>query len=156
MFEKAQGETAGNPGGSAPIRQPTRPPPTNSAAANAAEATASVSSGMTIVGKVNCDGTVKIFGRIEGELHGSIIAVAEGAQIEGDIVADELTIGGRVKGSIHAKRVKLLGTADVDGDIYHGSLSIEENARFEGASRREDRETENVVDATSRVQANRP
>jgi cytoskeletal protein CcmA (bactofilin family) len=67
-----------------------------------------------------------------------------------------LTIGGRVKGAIHAKRVKLVSTADVDGDIYHRSLSIEENARFEGSSRREDREAENIIDATSRAEANRP
>jgi len=135
MFGKARGETADDPGDSAPVPQLTRPPARTSAASNAAETTASISSGMTIVGKVNCDGTIKMFGRIEGELHGSIVVIAEGAQMEGDIVADELTIGGRVKGSIHAKRVKLMGTADVDGDIYHRSLSIEENARFEGSSR---------------------
>jgi cytoskeletal protein CcmA (bactofilin family) len=82
--------------------------------------------------------------------------IADGAQMEGDIVAEDLTVGGRVKGTIHAKRVKLIGTADVDGDIYHHSLSIEENARFEGSSRREDREKKNVVDTTTRVQANSP
>jgi cytoskeletal protein CcmA (bactofilin family) len=152
MFGKAQGETADNPG-SASVQQLSRPEARNPAAPDAgAGATASVSSGMTIIGKVNCDGTIKIFGRIEGELHGSTVVISEGAQMEGDIVAEDLTIGGRVKGTIHAKRVKLIGTADVDGDIYHRSLSIEENARFEGSSRRED----NVIDATSRVQAKSP
>jgi cytoskeletal protein CcmA (bactofilin family) len=155
MFGKAQGETAENPGDSTLVQQLSRPPVRNSAAPDATEATASISSGMSINGKVNCDGTVKVFGRIEGELHGSSVVIAEGAQMDGDIVAEELTIGGRVKGTIHAKRVKLVSTADVDGDIYHRSLSIEENARFEGSSRREDREG-NVIDATSRVQANSP
>jgi cytoskeletal protein CcmA (bactofilin family) len=154
MFGKAQGETAENRGDL--VQQLSRPPVRNSAARDATDATSSISSGMTVIGKVNCDGTIKIFGRIEGELHGSTVVIADGAQMEGDIVAEELTIGGRVKGAIHAKRVKLVSTADVDGDIYHRSLSIEENARFEGSSRREDRETENVVDATSHVQANRP
>jgi cytoskeletal protein CcmA (bactofilin family) len=154
MFGKAQGETAENPGDL--VQQLSRAPVRNSAARDATEATASISSGMTITGKVDCDGTVKVFGRIDGELHGSTIVIAEGAEMEGDIVAEELTIGGRVKGAIHAKRVKLVSTADVDGDIYHRSLSIEENARFEGSSRREDRETENVIDATSRAEANRP
>jgi cytoskeletal protein CcmA (bactofilin family) len=95
---------------------------------------------------------IKIFGRIEGELHGSTVVIADGAQMVGDVVAEDLTVGGRVKGTIHAKRVKLIGTADVEGDIYHRALSIEENARFEGSSRREDRE-KNIIDATSRVQA---
>ena len=31
----------------------------------------------------------------------------DGAQVEGNIIAEELTIGGRVKGTIHANRVKL-------------------------------------------------
>ncbi len=93
---------------------------------------------MTIVGKMSGDGTVNVFGRIEGELHGSTIVIAEGAEIEGDLVAEDLTIGGRVKGIVHASRVKLNSTAIVEGDIFHRSLAIEENARFEGSSRRED------------------
>ena len=64
--------------------------------------------------------------------------------MEGDVVAEELTIGGMVKGTIHANRVKLNSTAVVEGDIFHRSLSIEENARFEGSSKRED----NAVDLT--------
>jgi cytoskeletal protein CcmA (bactofilin family) len=149
-------KTADNPGDSVSVQQLTRPAVRNSTNVNAAEATSSISSGMTITGKVICDGTIKIFGRIEGELHGSTVVIADGAQIEGDVVAEDLTVSGRVKGTIHAKRVKLTGTADVDGDICHRSLSIEENARFEGSSRREDREKKNVIDGTSRVQTKLP
>ena len=72
--------------------------------------------------------------------------IAEGAQMEGDVVAEELTIGGHVKGTIRANRVKLDSTAVVEGDIFHRTLAIEENARFEGTSRR----NENKVDAPSR------
>lgn len=97
-----------------------------------------ISTGMTVVGKIIGDGTVKIFGRVEGELQASNIQICDGASVEGNVVAQELTIGGRLKGTIHALRVQLQGTAVVEGDIYHRSLSIEENARFEGSSRRED------------------
>ena len=81
---------------------------------------------------------MKIFGRVEGELRASTVEIAQGAEVEGDIVADDLSVGGRVKGTIHANRVKLNGSAVVEGDIFHRSLSIEENARFEGSSRRDD------------------
>jgi len=67
--------------------------------------------------------------------------------VEGDVVAEELMIGGHVKGTIHANRVKLNSTAVVEGDIFHRTLAIEENARFEGMSRRE----ENTIDTPSRV-----
>jgi cytoskeletal protein CcmA (bactofilin family) len=68
--------------------------------------------------------------------------IAEGARVEDDDVAEELTIGGHIKGTIHANRVKLNNTAVVEGDIFHKTLAIEENAQFEGMSRRQ----ENVID----------
>jgi len=105
---------------------------------------------LTIVGKIVGKGVVKIFGHIEGELRASTILIADGAQVEGDIFADELNIGGHVKGTIHVNRVKLNSTAVVEGDIYHRSLAIEENARFEGLSRRE----EKVIDLCPSIQAN--
>jgi cytoskeletal protein CcmA (bactofilin family) len=94
---------------------------------------------------------VTIFGHVEGELRASTVVIAEGAQMEGDVAAEELTIGGHVKGTIHADRVKLNGTAVVEGDIFHRTLAIEENARFEGTSRR----NENTIDTPSHVQTNR-
>jgi cytoskeletal protein CcmA (bactofilin family) len=89
---------------------------------------------------------------VEGEVHASIVQIDDGAQVEGNIVAEELTIGGRVKGAIHANRVKLNSTAIVEGDIFHRSLAIEENAQFEGLSRRQ----ENVIDMPSLVPAKLP
>lgn len=126
-----------------PIPQSPRPAaaapaPAPSSARNASSDESTISAGMTIVGKISGEGTVKIFGRVEGELRASTVEVAQGAEVEGDIVADDLSVGGRVKGTIHANRVKLNGSAVVEGDIFHRSLSIEENARFEGSSRRDD------------------
>ena len=97
---------------------------------------------MTVVGKIVGEGTVHVLGQVEGELRALTVLINEGAKVEGDVVAEELTIGGQVKGTIHANRVKLNSTAVVEGDIFHRSLSIEENARFEGSSKRED----NAVD----------
>jgi cytoskeletal protein CcmA (bactofilin family) len=98
----------------------------------------SISVGMTVVGKLAGSGAVKILGRVQGELQASTVLIAEGAEVEGDVVAEDLTVGGRVKGTIRANRVKLVSTASVEGDIFHRSLAIEENARFEGTSRRDD------------------
>jgi cytoskeletal protein CcmA (bactofilin family) len=97
-----------------------------------------ISRGITVVGKIGGEGTVHVLGQIEGELRALTVLINEGAKVDGDVVAEELTVGGMVKGSIHANRVKLNGTAVVEGDIFHRSLSIEENARFEGTSKRED------------------
>jgi cytoskeletal protein CcmA (bactofilin family) len=121
-------------------------------ASSAVPEVSSISSGLSIVGKIVGHGTLTIFGQVQGELRASTVVIAEGAQMEGDVVAEELTIGGYVKGTIHANRVKLNSTAVVEGDIFHRTLSIEESARFEGTSRR----NENANDTPSRVQTNRP
>ena len=73
-------------------------------------------------------------------MRASTVAIAEGAQMVGDIVAEELTINGHVKGAIHANRVRLGNAGVVEGDIFHRTLAIEENARFEGMSRRNEKE----------------
>jgi len=116
------------------------------------EAASSISSGLSIVGKIIGHGALTIFGQVEGELRASIVVIAEGAEMVGDVVAEELTVNGHVKGAIHANRVRLGGTGVVEGDIFHRTLAIEENARFEGASRR----NKNAIEAQSFVQANRP
>ena len=51
-------------------------------------------------------------------------------------------IEGAFTGTINANAVKLQKTAVVDGEIYNKSLAIEENARFEGVSRRLERPVE--------------
>jgi cytoskeletal protein CcmA (bactofilin family) len=115
-------------------------------------AASSINSGLSIIGKIVGHGALTIFGRVEGEVHASTVVIAEGAEMLGDVVAEELTVGGHVKGTIRANRVRLNGNGVVEGDIFHRSLAIEENARFEGTSRR----SENAIETASRVQTDQP
>ena len=111
---------------------------------------ASITSGLSIIGKIIGRGALTIFGRVEGEVRASNVVIAEGAQIEGDVVAEELTVSGRLKGTVRANRVKVNNTGVVEGDIFHRTLMIEESGRFEGSSRR----SENPVETPSPVQIN--
>lgn len=101
--------------------------------------------GMMITGNVTCAGALQIHGRVTGEIHTAQLTVCEGAKVEGKIVAQDTVIKGEFKGTIHGNTVKLHATAVVDGEIYNRSLSIEQNAQFEGVARRLDR----PVDAPS-------
>jgi cytoskeletal protein CcmA (bactofilin family) len=139
MFGKSKDENDQLP---AAVQQPQSPAATKSAGRVSADQISTIGRSMTFVGKIVDEGTVHVFGQIEGELRALTVLIGEGAKVEGDLVAEELTIGGMVKGTIHANRVRLSSTAVVEGDIFHQSLSIEENARFEGSSKRED----NAVD----------
>jgi cytoskeletal protein CcmA (bactofilin family) len=151
MFGKTKGEGDGDRV-LTPAQQFQRPAITHSAVPGTADTISSISADVTIIGKVTGDGTVRLFGRIQGELRASTVEIADGAQFEGDLAAEDLTIGGRVKGTIHADRVKLNSSAVVEGDIFHRSLAIEENARFEGSSKREDP----VVELPARGHAVKP
>jgi cytoskeletal protein CcmA (bactofilin family) len=102
-----------------------------------------IGSGMSIVGNIECNGPVQVFGRIKGELRASDLLIGDGAQIEGSVIAQDVTVCGCVKGTIRAVRVKLQDGGAVEGDIFHRSLTIEENSVFEGSSRR----VENPTDA---------
>lgn len=114
------------------------------------DAASSISAGLSIVGKIVGHGSVTVFGHVDGELRASIVVIAKGAEMVGDVFAEEVTINGHVKGSIHGGRVRLGSTAVVEGDIFHRTLAIEENAQFHGASRR----NENGIETPSPVQIN--
>src|SRR5437660_11413314 len=111
-----------------------------------------IGSGMPIVGNIECNGPAQVFGRIQGELRASDLLISEGAQVEGSVIAQDVTVCGRVKGTIRAVRVKLQDGGAVEGDIFHRSLSIDENSLFEGSSRR----VENPTDLSSSVVAKGP
>jgi cytoskeletal protein CcmA (bactofilin family) len=104
-----------------------------------------IGSGMSIVGNIECNGPAQVFGRIQGELRASDLLIGDGAQVEGSVIAQDVTVCGRVKGTIRAVRVKLQDGGAVEGDIFHRSLSIDENSLFEGSSRR----VENPTDQSS-------
>ena len=108
-----------------------------------------IGSDMSIVGKIECKGPAQVFGRIEGEVRASDLQISDGAQVEGNVIAQNVTVCGRVKGTIRAVRVKLQNGGAVEGDIFHRSLSIDENSQFEGSSRR----VENPTEPSSSVDA---
>jgi cytoskeletal protein CcmA (bactofilin family) len=110
-----------------------------------------IGSGMSIIGNIECNGPAQVFGRIKGEVRASDLLIGDGAQIEGSVIAQDVTVCGHIKGTIRAVRVKLQDGGTVEGDIFHRSLTIEENSVFEGSSRR----VENPTDAPA-VDAKRP
>ena len=86
------------------------------------------------------------------ELRASDLQISDGAQVEGNVMAQNVTVCGRVKGTIRADRVKLQNGGVVEGDIFHRTLSIDENSQFEGSSRR----VENPTEPSSSIDAKDP
>ena len=143
--------------------EPSMPAPPRPAAAGGStpaaaqpETVSNIGSSMSIVGQVVCTGQARVFGRVEGELRASDLLIGSGSQVEGTVVAQEVTVRGHVKGTIRAVRVRLEDGASVEGDIFHRSLAIEEGAVFDGTSRRVDNPTEAPVADPETVAAAEP
>jgi cytoskeletal protein CcmA (bactofilin family) len=98
--------------------------------------------GVLITGNVICTGEVQVFGRITGEIRASHVIISEGANVDGKVTVQEAVIQGAFKGTLHGNSIKLQGTAVVDGELFNKSLTIEQDAQFEGTSRRLDRPVE--------------
>ena len=94
MFGKAKGKSLEKDEPLPPAPQLQDPTPANLAESNSKEISC-IGPGMTVVGKISSEGTLDVFGRVEGELHASIVRISSGGQVEGAIAAQDLTIGGR-------------------------------------------------------------
>jgi cytoskeletal protein CcmA (bactofilin family) len=97
---------------------------------------------MTITGNVVCEGSTQILGRVIGDVQAAQVIIGEGAEVEGNVTAHDVTVNGSFKGTIRSHNVKLKGTAMVDGEVFSKSLTVEENVQFEGVSRRLDKPIE--------------
>jgi cytoskeletal protein CcmA (bactofilin family) len=90
--------------------------------------------GVRFNGVVHFEGTVRIDGQLEGEVHtkGTLV-VGEHAVIKGIITAGTITCGGKIAGNVTAtERMHLLKSAVVIGDVRSPAFSMEEGAHFQG------------------------
>ena len=95
-----------------------------------------ISNDIEIIGTIKGAGSVRIDGKLEGELHcGGDAVIGKSAQIKGNIVVTSATIEGAVNGNITAKdRIEMKSTARVTGDIRAKRLSVEDGVTFIGRS----------------------
>ncbi len=115
----------------APEVKPAAPPRTAER-----EIVSTLGAGLLITGDIVSTGGVQVFGRVVGDIHAAHLVVGKGANIEGNVRAQDVIIDGTFKGTIHGNVVKLQSTAMVEGEVYNRSLAIDQNANFEGVARR--------------------
>ena len=82
MFGKSKDENDQMP---PPVQQLQRPAAKHSGDQVSTDQASSISRGMTVVGKISGEGTVHVFGCIEGELRALTVLINEGAKVEGDV-----------------------------------------------------------------------
>lgn len=98
------------------------------------EVTGFIGRGITLSGKLNFQGTVRIDGDFEGEIDADgVLTIGEEANVRAKIRVGSITVMGEVHGSIDAKeKVVIQVPGKVLGDIKTSRLVIEDGAVFEG------------------------
>ena len=130
-----------------------------SALAGDAEIESIIGNDLAIEGQsitIRCQGSLRVNGNIQADLHGKRIIVGEEAVIRGSIAAEEVVVLGQVNGEILGANVVLHSTADVEGDIHSQHLALERGASFNGRSRRVTDPSEVAPQLVASVQPTRP
>ena len=91
-----------------------------------------IAADVTIEGKIEGSGHVRIAGRFKGDVsvQGNL-TIDAGAHLTGQVRAQNVTIGGELHGNIDgATRVELLETGVLAGDVKAGSLTVAAGSRI--------------------------
>lgn len=93
-----------------------------------------IASGITIEGKVQGVGHLRISGAFKGDVavDGNLI-IEVGARVTGQVRATTVTVAGELEGNIDgAKKVELLESGLIAGDVKAGVLTVAAGSRMRG------------------------
>jgi cytoskeletal protein CcmA (bactofilin family) len=92
--------------------------------------------GAEFIGKLIFNGSVRIDGDFQGEIHGQgSLVVGEGALVKANIAVKSIYLGGEIQGKIEAKeKMTIHSTGKFLGDVHTPILIMEEGAFFDGQS----------------------
>lgn len=109
------------------------PAPARAADSGARESV--IASDLTVEGKIEGSGHVRIAGRFKGDIkvQGNL-TVDKGAKVTaGAIAASKVALAGELEGNISgAQHVELLNTGAITGDVKAGSLTVAPGSRIRG------------------------
>lgn len=90
--------------------------------------------GVTIEGKIDGDGNIRMAGKFKGDIHiKGDLNLEKGGHVTAKVHADTVTIEGELEGNIVANsHVKLMETGQLIGDIKAKTLTVAPGSRMRG------------------------
>ncbi len=87
-----------------------------------------------INGRIEAAGTIRIDGRVDGEIEADgDVVIGEPGRLVASVHARNITIAGEIQGNIHAEgRLEIVPTGKLYGDVKVAVLAIEDGAIFKG------------------------
>lgn len=93
-----------------------------------------IAADLSIEGKIEGAGHVRIAGKFKGDVNvKGDLTIEQGAKLNGSVRAEKVTLSGELEGNIEAaKRVDLLASSAMNGDIKADDLTVASGARLRG------------------------
>jgi cytoskeletal protein CcmA (bactofilin family) len=93
-----------------------------------------IAADLTIEGKIDGAGSVRIHGKFKGDVNvQGDLTIETGAKVTGGVHADKVVIAGELEGNIDsASRVELLPSGAIIGDVKAASMTVAAGARMRG------------------------
>jgi cytoskeletal protein CcmA (bactofilin family) len=125
----------------APVREvsantdfaPAQPPVAQRAAASPGKESL-IAADLTIEGKIEGSGHVRIAGRFKGDVNvQGDLTIEHGAKLNGGVRANRVNVAGELEGNIEAAtRVELVESGAINGDIKADTLTVAAGSRIRG------------------------
>ena len=111
---------------------PRRPAPAPAPRVEGGESV--IAANLSIEGKIEGTGNVKIAGRFKGDVRiDGNFTIEPGAHLTGQVLAGIVVVGGELQGNIEsAKRVDVLEGGVIVGDVKAGSITVAAGSRMRG------------------------
>jgi cytoskeletal protein CcmA (bactofilin family) len=104
------------------------------AASSGASKESLIAADVTIEGKVEGSGHVRIAGRFKGDVNvEGNVTIEEGAHVTGQVNAATVIVSGEVQGNINASsRIELLESGVINGDVKAALLTVAAGSKMRG------------------------
>jgi cytoskeletal protein CcmA (bactofilin family) len=115
-----------------PAAPPRRPAPAPAPRVEGGESV--IAANLSIEGKIEGTGNVRIAGRFKGDVRiDGNFSIEPGAHLTGQVLAGIVVVGGELQGNIEsAKRVDVLEGGVIVGDVKAGSITVAAGSRMRG------------------------
>ena len=113
---------------------PAAPAPIRAVDNGAAARESVIAADLTIEGKIEGSGHVRIAGKFKGDVkvQGNL-TIEQGAKVSGGVSANRVTLAGELDGNIDsAQQVDLQQTGVINGDLKAGTLTVAAGSRIRG------------------------
>jgi len=105
-----------------------------------------------IHGNVTSKGTIRIDGKLEGNITSDCLIIGEKGVVTGDAAVRQIIVGGRLTGNINASEgVDIQRTGNIYGDISAARISMAEGGNFDGRSTMHRRKEANNKNGAAKI-----